>query len=377
MRRFASNLAGPRPCRKLPPAALPVGRIKTPERMDRELNENQPAKPRKKRLIVLIVVAALVVLAVAAYFIARTVAHSFIQSEISTRSDWEIDTGDVADREAAQQVTVYTDPVEATIEITQIVPDEYEDEGFTYYDEEVQDRLASTLLGLTQEGNYTMGSPLAILNPFGTGSNGLYLYFGTSNPTQVQYTVSVEDDAIPDYTAWANNAGEDGYSRVQEFLLIGLVPGMKPGTGAIGCTAAVALVSFIYFLYFGVKKHGLFGYLKSLAPAGVSFPMNIFVWVIEVFSLLLRLVTLAVRLFCNMFAGHIVMGSFAIMASIFAQPLLAHFSAMNAVGALPSVAWVLILLIIYAVELIVAFVQAYVFTVLSAVYIQIAEADAH
>ena len=58
---------------------------------------------------------------------------------------------------------------------------------------------------------------------------------------------------------------------------IGLVPGMKPGTGAIGCTAAVALVSFIYFLYFGVKKHGLFGYLKSLAPAGVSFPMNIFV----------------------------------------------------------------------------------------------------
>ena len=103
-------------------------------------------------------VAALVVLAVAAYFIARTVAHSFIQSEISTRSDWEIDTGDVADREAAQQVTVYTDPVEATIEITQIVPDEYEDEGFTYYDEEVQDRLASTLLGLTQEA-YQAAAP--------------------------------------------------------------------------------------------------------------------------------------------------------------------------------------------------------------------------
>ena len=74
--------------------------------MDRELNENQPAKPRKKRLIVLIVVAALVVLAVAAYFIARTVAHSFIQSEISTRSDWEIHPGDVADSAAAPPVTV-------------------------------------------------------------------------------------------------------------------------------------------------------------------------------------------------------------------------------------------------------------------------------
>ena len=99
--------------------------------------------------------------------------------------------------------------------------------------------------------------------------------------------------------------------------------------------------------------------------------------VIEVFSLLLRPITLAIRLFCNMFAGHIVMGSFAIMASLFAQPLLEQASAMNALGALPSLAWVAILLIIYAVELIVAFVQAYVFTVLAAVYIQIAEAEGH
>ena len=158
---------------------------------------------------------------------------------------------------------------------------------------------------------------------------------------------------------------------------IGLIPGMKPGTGAIGCTAALALCSFVYFVYYGCKKHGVIGYFKSLAPAGVAFPMNVFVWVIEVFSLLLRPITLAIRLFCNMFAGHIVMGSFALMASIFAQPLLEHFSAMNAVGALPSVAWLLILLIIYVVEFIVAFVQAYVFTVLAAVYIQIAEADAH
>ena len=158
---------------------------------------------------------------------------------------------------------------------------------------------------------------------------------------------------------------------------IGLIPGMKPGTGAIGCTAALALVTFVYFIYFGCKKHGFIGYWKSLAPAGVAFPMNVFVWVIEVFSLLLRPITLAIRLFCNMFAGHIVMGSFSIMAALFAEPLLEHFSAMNALGALPSIAWLAILLVIYAVELIVAFLQAYVFTVLAAVYIQIAEAEGH
>lgn len=178
---------------------------------------------KKKRWILCVVLAALVVLAVAVYGIVRLVTHSFIQSEIQTRESWEIDTGDLAEREAAQQVTVYTDPVEASIEISQIIPDEYEDEGFTYYDEEVQDRLASTLLQLTQEGKYTLEAPLAILNPFGTGSNGLYLYFGTDNPTQVTYTVQAE--GYPDYVATANNAREDGYSRVQEFLLIGLVPG--------------------------------------------------------------------------------------------------------------------------------------------------------
>ena len=159
--------------------------------------------------------------------------------------------------------------------------------------------------------------------------------------------------------------------------VIGLIPGMKPGTGAIGCTAALALCSFVYFVYHGCKKHGFFGYWKSLAPAGVMFPMNVFVWVIEVFSLILRPITLAIRLFCNMFAGHIVMGSFAIMASLFMEPLLQQLTAMNAVTALPSVAWLAILLIIYVVEMIVAFVQAYVFTILEAVYIQIAEADEH
>lgn len=190
-------------------------------------NTEKPKKPIKKRVIVLVIVIALVVLAVAGYFIARGVAQSFIQSEIQTRSDWEIDTGDLEEREASQQVTVYTDPVEASIEITQIVPDEFEDEGFTYYDEDVQDRLATTLLGLTRDKEYTLTAPLAVLNPFGTGSNGLYMYFQTDAPTRVTYTVHVEDEDIPDYTATVNNQGEDGYSKLQEFLLVGLVPGME------------------------------------------------------------------------------------------------------------------------------------------------------
>jgi F-type H+-transporting ATPase subunit a len=159
--------------------------------------------------------------------------------------------------------------------------------------------------------------------------------------------------------------------------IVGVIPGCKPGTGCIGTTAALALVSFVYFIYAGMKNKGVLGYIKSLAPAGVAFPMNALVWVIELFSTFLRLVTLAVRLFCNLFAGHVVLGTFAILASLFFEPIMQGIT-MAAVGqAGASVFWVAILLVIYAVELLVAAIQAYVFTLLSAVYIQLAEAEEH
>ena len=157
--------------------------------------------------------------------------------------------------------------------------------------------------------------------------------------------------------------------------LFGVIPGVKPGTGTIAVTGTVALFSFVYFIAIGVKKKGGLGYIKSLAPEGVPFPMNVAVWAIEVFSTFLRLITLAVRLFCNMFAGHVVMGTFAIMATLFFGQLSQGLTGMTAIDGAASVLWVLILIVIYAVELLVAAVQAYVFAMLSAVYVQLAEAE--
>jgi len=159
--------------------------------------------------------------------------------------------------------------------------------------------------------------------------------------------------------------------------LVGVIPGMKPGTGTISTTAALALVSFVYFVAVGIKRHGFVGYAKSLAPSGVMFPLNLLIWFIELISLILRPITLAVRLFCNMFAGHIVMGSFALMVSLFAEPLLHELTASGVLGALPAVGFAAILLVIYAIEIFVACVQAYVFTVLVSVYIQGVEAEGH
>ena len=113
--------------------------------------------------------------------------------------------------------------------------------------------------------------------------------------------------------------------------IVGIIPGCKPGTGTISTTAALALCSFVYFIACGIKKKGTLGYVKSLAPAGVMFPLNALVWLIEVFSTILRLITLAVRLFCNLFAGHVVMGTFAILASLFFEPMVQAFSVVTAV----------------------------------------------
>lgn len=159
--------------------------------------------------------------------------------------------------------------------------------------------------------------------------------------------------------------------------LIGVLPTWKPGTGSTGVTGAVALMSFVYFIAMGMRKKGVFGYIKSLAPEGLMAPIALIVWVIEVFSTFLRLITLAVRLFCNMFAGHVVMGAFALMCTLFVEPLFHGFT-VGALGmASTSILWMVLLILIYAVEMMIAVIQAYIFTLLSAVYVQLAEAEGH
>ena len=95
-------------------------------------------------------------------------------------------------------------------------------------------------------------------------------------------------------------------------------------------------------------------------------------WVVELFSTFLRLITLAVRLFCNMFAGHVVMGSFAIMRACSCSRCFSRFPRPRRWRP-ASLAWLAILILIYAIELVVGAIQAYVFTVLTAVYVSEAE----
>lgn len=183
-------------------------------------------KPRKKKwpLIVLAVVA---VLAVATPFVVLGVSKLFTAQESVVRSEWEIDAGEVIGRNDEQRIEyAEADLGEGGLRALYLVPDDLEEEGFTFYDTGVQQRLYAALQTL-KDGTtaWTANNPLAVVNPFGTGSNGLYLYFTTDVATRVRYTVHVEDESIPDFTAVAADASGQTHSRVHELQLIGLVPG--------------------------------------------------------------------------------------------------------------------------------------------------------
>ena len=151
--------------------------------------------------------------------------------------------------------------------------------------------------------------------------------------------------------------------------VIGLIPGAKAMAGSISITWALSAISFVYFIFWGFKALGLWGYVKSLVPAGLPKPMVPIIWILELFSTLIRVLTLAVRLYGNMLAGHMVLAVFSLATSIFLTTAIAQ---MSLVTGLPAIAWFALLLVMYALETLVAFLQAYVFTILSASYISMA-----
>ena len=153
--------------------------------------------------------------------------------------------------------------------------------------------------------------------------------------------------------------------------LMGLIPGAKSPTGTMSVTLVLSTSSFLYFNYAGAKQSGVWHYIKSIAPSGLPPGVNVMVWIIEVFSMSMRILSLSIRLFANMFAGHLAMGCFALLSSTFFVPLLHQITAENLINGAVSGVLLVILIAVYAVEMLVAFIQAYVFTLLSGVYIQL------
>ncbi len=133
--------------------------------------------------------------------------------------------------------------------------------------------------------------------------------------------------------------------------LTGLIPGMTPATDNLNTTLAMGFLSFLMYNFLGFKAHGI-SYLKQfLGPVGFLIPLML---LIEIISHVVRPLSLGLRLWGNIMGDHLVLGIFLDLGSYFLIPLL-----------------------FYGLGLFVCFMQAFVFTILSIVYVSMAVSHDH
>jgi F-type H+-transporting ATPase subunit a len=137
-------------------------------------------------------------------------------------------------------------------------------------------------------------------------------------------------------------------------------------TANVSVPLVFSLIVFIFYTSEGIRAKGPIGYLKSLIPAGVHGPMVLLIFPLEVLSNVMRIVSLSVRLFANMLAGHLIIlfmaGGMAILLGLVTVGIVA----------LP------LGFAIYVFEVgLVATLQAFIFATLSAIYLGGAVAESH
>ena len=133
-------------------------------------------------------------------------------------------------------------------------------------------------------------------------------------------------------------------------------------TANIFVTAALAVMAVIATLVFGIRQHGLVGYLASIAPP-VPWWLLPLLYPLELLSMAIRPFTLAIRLFANIVAGHMVIGTILGLIMVLGKPV--------AVASIPAAAALSLL------DILVAFLQAYIFTFLFTLYIGSAVSSGH
>jgi F-type H+-transporting ATPase subunit a len=158
-----------------------------------------------------------------------------------------------------------------------------------------------------------------------------------------------------------------GMATATSCNLLGLIPGMATATSGISVTAALAVIAFVMIQLAGIRNYGLMGHIKHLVPLEFSWgmlPIILILIPVEILGLLVKPFALCVRLFANMTAGHVVILSLISMIFILKTPFMGLVSVPFA-------------LFIYLLEILVAFIQAFVFTLLTALFIGMSAHPAH
>ncbi len=159
--------------------------------------------------------------------------------------------------------------------------------------------------------------------------------------------------------------------------LTGIIPGLQiAGTSIIGIPLIEAVILYVVFIYAGIKKHGGGGFLKaSLFPPGVPWFLYILLTPVEfVSTFIVRPISLTLRLLMNLVAGHMLLALCWAATQFFLVTLL--FTQGSGLGLL-GLGTFAFGVVFFGLELFVALLQAYVITILGAIYIQLSLADEH
>jgi F-type H+-transporting ATPase subunit a len=157
--------------------------------------------------------------------------------------------------------------------------------------------------------------------------------------------------------------------------ITGVIPGLQvAGTALIGIPLILAVVAYVLFIYAGIRKNGGKFFKDALFLPGVPWPLYFLLTPVELFStFILRPITLTLRLTMNMIAGHLLLALCFTATQFFFFEVLANGQLIGLLG-VGTFAFGIAFTVL---ELFVAVLQAYVFTILTAIYIQMALADEH
>ncbi len=176
------------------------------------------------------------------------------------------------------------------------------------------------------------------------------------------------------------NIGHDGRKYVPLLLsffffilvaaLLGLTPFSSTATGNLSVTLGLAFVSFLAMQWAGISKYGLVHHFQNMIPPGLPLWLLPIMIPVELLAMFTRPFALMIRLFANMLAGHMVIASLLLLI-----PLMASINLAFGVGMVPIS--LVLALFIMMLEILVAFIQAYIFTLLTSIFIGMNAHPAH
>ena len=226
-------------------------------------------------------------------------------------------------------------------------------------------------LSMTNSALFMIATTVATCGFFmlSTGSRGLI-------PSRMQSIAEICYDFVA--STLRDSAGKEGMKffpfvfSLFIFILVANLFGMFPYfftvMSHIVITFTLAMLVFITVILYGFMRNGL-SFMKLFVPSGVPMAILPFVVAIEVLSFLSRPISLSVRLFANMLAGHITLKVFA--------GFITSLSAFGVAGALGATLPFVMAVALTGLELLVAFLQAYVFTILTCMYLNDAIHPSH